>query len=94
MPRTTTTATFAVLAVVATAMLLPATPAQSSEVVKLARLVITGKRLSADHRELLAVDRPVLQKLPTVVVEGESEAARQRDRQMADLWRRGMLRAL
>lgn len=38
---------FLALASLALTLLLPSAPAQSSEVVKLARLVITGKRLSS-----------------------------------------------
>ena len=38
---------FLAMALLAVAMLVPSVPAQASEVVKLARLVITGKRLSS-----------------------------------------------
>jgi hypothetical protein len=42
------------------ALLVPVVPApaQASEVVKLARMVITGKRLSADRPEQLSAQRP------------------------------------
>lgn len=56
------------LASLAFALLLPAAPAQASEVVKLARLVITGKRLSAEPPRLLSQGAP--QQLPRVLVEG------------------------
>ena len=39
------------------ALMLPGSPAEASEVVKLARLVITGKRLSAERLELVAVQK-------------------------------------
>lgn len=51
------------------ACLVPAAPAQASEVVKLARLVITGKRLSA-----MPQHRPAVEQLPRVVLQGQSEA--------------------
>jgi hypothetical protein len=51
------------------ACLLPSTPAEASEVVKLARLVITGKRLSA-----MPQHRVVAEQLPRVVVQGQSES--------------------
>lgn len=56
--------------VVAGASLAPAAPAQASEVVKLARLVITGKRLSA-----MPQHRPAVEQLPRVVLQGQSEEA-------------------
>ncbi len=49
-------------------LLLPAAPAEASEVVKLARLVITGKRLSA-----MPVHRASAEQLPRVVVQGQRE---------------------
>ena len=54
---------------VSMAALLPATPAEASEVVKLARLVITGKRLSA-----MPPHRAAAEQLPRVVVQGQSTA--------------------
>ncbi len=54
---------------VVSAALLPAAPAEASEVVKLARLVITGKRLSA-----MPQHRATLEQLPRVVLQGQSEA--------------------
>lgn len=48
---------FAVTATLGLALILPAAPAQASEVVKLARLVITGKRLSAERMEPLAAQK-------------------------------------
>lgn len=51
------------------ACLLPTAPAEASEVVKLARLVITGKRLSA-----MPQHRPAIEQLPRVVLQGQSEA--------------------
>ncbi|MBT9491640.1 MAG: hypothetical protein IV107_04690 [Paucibacter sp.] len=56
--------------VVAGGSLAPAAPAQASEVVKLARLVITGKRLSA-----MPQHRPAVEQLPRVVLQGQSEEA-------------------
>ena len=85
--------TFASLAALAFALLLPAAPADASEVVKLARLVITGKRLSADHRELGATEKPAVQKLPPVLIEGQSAVTQNQAVQLA-LHRRGLLRAL
>jgi hypothetical protein len=82
------------LASLAVALLLPAAPAQASEVVKLARLVITGKRLSAEPPPAPApAEKPVLQHLPPVLVEGQSSATQARSLQLA-LHRRGSLRAL
>jgi len=71
----------------------PAAPAEASEVVKLARLVITGKRLSAEPRGLSAAERSALEHLPTVRVEGQSTATLAKTVQLA-LNRRGVLRAL
>lgn len=73
---------------------LPAAPAQASEVVKLARLVITGQRSPAsDPAAQAAASRPV-EKLPRVLVEGRrSEDGLQDDRQYA-AQRRGQPRAL
>jgi hypothetical protein len=81
------------LASLAVALLLPAAPAQASEVVKLARLVITGKRLSAEPPPAPAAEKAVLQHLPPVLVEGQSSATQARSLQLA-LHRRGNLRAL
>jgi hypothetical protein len=53
---------------VCAAALVPATPVQASEVVKLARLVITGKRLSA-----MPQHRASAEQLPRVVVLGQSQ---------------------
>jgi hypothetical protein len=53
---------------VVSACLLPAAPAEASEVVKLARLVITGKRLSA-----MPQHRAQAEQLPRVVVQGQSD---------------------
>ncbi|MCV2357605.1 MULTISPECIES: hypothetical protein [Roseateles] len=58
------------------ACLAPAAPAEASEVVKLARLVITGKRLSA-----MPQHRAVAEQLPRVVVQGQSEG-QQSDKQV------------
>jgi len=58
------------LAVACFAFLVPAGPAQASEVVKLARLVITGKRLSS-----MPQTRPAPQQLPRVMVEGRQTPA-------------------
>ena len=55
------------------ASLVPVAPAQASEVVKLARLVITGKRLSA-----MPQHRPAAEQLPRVVLQGQSEAQHER----------------
>jgi len=73
---------------------LPAAPAQASEVVKLARLVITGQRSpAADPAVQAAAVRPV-EKLPRVLVEGRrSEDGVQEDRQYA-AQRRSQPRAL
>lgn len=97
--RRTPLAFLAALAMLA--LLLPAAPADASEVVKLARLVITGKRLSADHRELAGVasrsqpttQQPTVQQLPPVLVEGQSVAAQNQAVQVAG-HQRGQLRAL
>ena len=88
--RNLSLAAFATLAV---ALLLPAAPAQASEVVKLARLVITGKRLSAEPREPAPAEKPPVQHLPPVLVEGQSSATQAQTMQLA-LHRRGALRAL
>jgi hypothetical protein len=72
-------------------LLLPAAPAQASEVVKLARLVITGKRLSAEPAA--AEKAQPIQQLPPVLVEGQSSAAQAQTMQVA-LHRRSALRAL
>ena len=45
------------VSLLASALLLPAATVQASEVVKLARLVITGKRLSAERGELVATQK-------------------------------------
>ena len=58
------------LASLALALLMVSAPAQASEVVKLARLVITGKRLSA-----MPQARPAPQQLPRVLVEGRQGGA-------------------
>ncbi|MFY7864536.1 hypothetical protein [Roseateles sp.] len=58
------------LALTSFAFLVPATPAEASEVVKLARLVITGKRLSS-----MPQARPESQQLPRVTVEGRQTPA-------------------
>ncbi len=58
------------LALLNCALLAPAAPAQASEVVKLARLVITGKRLSNTPQT-----RPAPQQLPRVMVEGRQTPA-------------------
>ncbi|MCV2366716.1 hypothetical protein [Roseateles oligotrophus] len=55
---------------VLSACLLPAGPAEASEVVKLARLVMTGKRLSA-----MPQHRAVAEQLPRVVLQGQSEGS-------------------
>lgn len=76
--------------VLATALLVGAAPAQASEVVKLARLVITGQRLDAQQLggEQARLER---KKLPTVVVEGQ----RSEDGvQLAGRPRSGMSKAL
>ena len=52
----------------ALALVLPAGPAQASEVVKLARLIITGKRLGSTPPPPVA---PPPTKLPRVVIEGQ-----------------------
>lgn len=52
----------------ALALVLPAAPAQASEVVKLARLIITGKRLGSTPPPPVA---PMPAKLPRVVIEGQ-----------------------
>lgn len=57
----------------------PPAPAQASEVVKLARLVVTGKRLSS-----APVVRAPAKQLPKVVVEGQATPEEMR---MADLRR-------
>ncbi|HEX2010684.1 MAG TPA: hypothetical protein VJN44_07075 [Roseateles sp.] len=54
------------LALLALALLLPAVPAQASEVVKLARLVITGQRSGAEA----AAEKPKVERLPPVLIEG------------------------
>lgn len=48
------------------ALLLPAAPAQASEVVKLARLVITGKRTPSEAQ----AEKQRIERLPPVLVEG------------------------
>ncbi|MCH7345878.1 hypothetical protein LZ017_21115 [Pelomonas sp. CA6] len=47
--------------VLAALLLIPTAPVQASEVVKLARLIVTGKRISSDVQ---------MQRLPPVVVHG------------------------
>ena len=74
-------------------LVVPMAPAEASEVVKLARLVITGKRLSAEPRGLSAAEKSALQHLPPVLVEGQSSATQAKTLQLA-LNRRGVLRAL
>lgn len=78
-----------------TALGLPAAPAQASEVVKLARLVITGQRSpAADPAVQAAASRPVEKLPPRVLVEGRrSEDGVQEDRQYA-AQRRSQPRAL
>lgn len=49
-------------------LLLPAVPAQASEVVKLARLVITGHRTSVEVQALQQGRR--IERLPPVLIEG------------------------
>lgn len=49
-------------------LLLPAVPAQASEVVKLARLVITGHRTSVEAQALQQGRR--IERLPPVLIEG------------------------
>ncbi|MGN6830829.1 hypothetical protein [Paucibacter sp. M5-1] len=49
------------------ALLAPAAPVQASELVKLARLVVTGKRLGP---EPTAAERARIQQLPPVLIEG------------------------
>lgn len=51
----------------ALALVLPVVPAQASEVVKLARLIITGKRLGSTPPPVA----PAPAKLPRVVIEGQ-----------------------
>ncbi len=65
------------------ALMLPGSPAEASEVVKLARLVITGKRLSAERLELVAVQKtaaPVQQQAkslaPSPVLAGQDVTPR------------------
>ncbi len=52
--------TFAITASLGLALILPCAPVQASEVVKLARLVITGKRLSAERLEPLAAQKSMV----------------------------------
>lgn len=56
------------LASIGCVLLVGAAPADASEVVKLARLVIMGHRASVDRPN---AGLPRIEKLPTVVVEGE-----------------------
>lgn len=77
----------AALAVLGFASLLPAAPAEASEVVKLARLVITGKRLSAEPRDPPAPVEKTQQtnkQLPPVLIEGQSHMTLSRTVQLAD----------
>jgi len=74
-------------------LVVPMAPAEASEVVKLARLVITGKRLSAEPRSMGASEKRAHQQLPPVLVEGQSSASQAKTLQLA-LDRRGVLRAL
>ena len=83
----------AIAAGLALALLLPVGPAAASEVVKLARLVITGKRLSADHREAAPAPKTAPQQLPPVMIEGQSSATQSQPVQLA-LHPRAVLRAL
>lgn len=53
--------------VVLVAIMTPAVPVQASELVKLARLVVTGKRLSP---EPTVAERARIQQLPPVLIEG------------------------
>lgn len=55
------------LAAATCGLLFPPAPVQASEVVKLARLVVTGKRLSA-----APVVRAPAKQLPKVLVEGQA----------------------
>lgn len=49
-------------------LLFPAVPAEASEVVKLARLVITGNRLSSER---MPPSNPRIEQLPPVLIEGQ-----------------------
>lgn len=69
-------------------LLLPAVPAQASEVVKLARLVITGQRTSIEAQALLQGRR--IERLPPVLIEGR----RSEDGTQLALLRRHQPRAL
>ena len=54
------------LAALLLALLLPAAPVQASEVVKLARLVITGKRSATEAQ----AEKQRIERLPPVLIEG------------------------
>lgn len=68
-------------------LLFPALPAQASEVVKLARLVITGSRLSSERMPPVS---PRIEQLPAVLIQGQ----RSGDGLTLAVQLRGQLRAL
>ncbi|MFH7044604.1 hypothetical protein ABT392_20125 [Paucibacter sp. JuS9] len=70
---------------------LPAVPAQASEVVKLARLVITGKRLGSTPPPPVA---PAPAKLPRVVIEGQHVEPMYRVAQQHPMPVRGLVRPI
>lgn len=69
-------------------MLLPAAPAQASEVVKLTRLVISGKRIAEP-----AAEPKRIQQLPPVLIEGRRSEEDGRAVHLA-AQRRGLPKAL
>lgn len=75
----------------ALALILPAAPAQASEVVKLARLVITGKRLGSTPPPPVA---PAPAKLPRVVIEGQHIETMYRVAEQHPLPIRGLVRPI
>lgn len=76
------------LALLSAALLAPAGAAHASEVVKLARLVVTGTRSTG---EAAAVDKARIQRLPPVLIEGRRSAD---GMQLAVQQRRGLPKAL
>lgn len=75
------------LLVLSACLLFPSVPAEASEVVKLARLVITGNRLSSERMPPVS---PRIEQLPAVLVEGQ----RSGDGLKLAVQSRGQLRAL
>lgn len=89
--RSSDTRLLASSVICALALILPAAPAQASEVVKLARLIITGKRLGSTPPPPVA---PVPTKLPRVVIEGQHIEPALQVAQQQPVLNRGLVRPI